>query len=293
MRPDVLVLGAGGQVGWELRRALAPLGRLATLDYPEVDFADMDGLRQAVKRAAPAVIVNAAAHTAVDKAESEEGLAFKINAEAVALLAEEAKASGALLVHYSTDYVFDGTKADPYVETDKTCPMGVYGRSKAAGEEAVAASGCDALVFRTSWVFGMHGGNFVKTILRLAGERDTLRVVDDQVGSPTPAALIADITAHALRAVGAGTMTPGLYHLAAAEPVSWHAFACAIVDTARRQGRSLRLTAENIAAIPSSEYPVPARRPANSRLSCDRLESALDITLPSWRSYLERQLEFS
>jgi dTDP-4-dehydrorhamnose reductase len=289
---NILLLGRNGQVGWELCRSLAPLGRLRAFDFPDVDFSNPESLRRVVREAAPRVIVNAAAYTAVDKAESEEALATRINAEAVGVLAAEAKAAGALLVHYSTDYVFDGSKENPYLESDPVAPLGVYGRSKAAGEAAVAASGCEGLVFRTSWVFGLHGGNFVKTVLRLAAEREALKVVDDQVGSPTPAALIADVTAQALVAVRGGRLASGLYHLTAADPVSWRAFACAIVEAAARQGRALRLGPENIAAIQTSEYPLPAKRPANSRLDCSRLESALDIGLPGWRPYLERMLEF-
>ena len=289
---NILLLGRNGQVGWELCRSLAALGNLTAFDFPDVDFADPESLRQVVRRAAPRVIVNAVAYTAVDKAESEAELATRINADAVAVLAEEAKAAGALLVHYSTDYVFDGTKPVPYVENDVVAPLGVYGRSKAAGEAAVAASGCDGLVFRTSWVFGIHGGNFVKTVLRLAQERDALKVVADQVGSPTPAALLADVTALALVAMRNGRLPLGLYHLAAAEPVSWHGFARAIVDAAARCGKGLRLKAENITAITTAEYPLPARRPANSRLDCSRLEAAMGLKLPSWRPYLERMLEF-
>lgn len=290
--PSILLFGANGQVGWELTRSLAVHGRVSAYDHPEVDFNDLDSVRRLVARLAPDVIVNAAAHTAVDKAEGEESLAYRINAEAVGVLAAEAKAIGALLVHYSTEYVFDGRKASPYLESDSICPLSAYGRSKAAGESAVIEAGADALVFRTSWVFGVHGGNFVKTILRLAAERDGLRVVADQVGSPTPAALIADVTALGMVAARTGRLAPGLFHLAASNPVSWHQFAQAIIAAGLARGRRLRLTPDQVVPITTAEYPLPAPRPANSRLDCSRLEMALGIRMPDWRPYLERMLEF-
>lgn len=292
---SILLLGRDGQVGWQLQRSLAPHGPLTALARGDCDLADLDALRSAVRRVAPQVIVNAAAYTAVDKAESEPDLARRINAEVPGLLAAEAARSGALLVHYSTDYVFDGEKEGPYREDDPTGPASVYGRTKREGEEAIAAAGAQALIFRTSWVFGARGGNFVKTILRLARERDSLNVVADQTGSPTPAALIATVSGLALAAVrGGGLLAPGearLYHLAAAAPVSWHAFAQRIVALASAQGFVLKLAPEAIRAITTAEYPTPARRPRNSRLDCGRLEADLGLLMPHWQPYLERALQ--
>lgn len=291
----ILLLGKDGQVGWELQRSLAPHGKLLAMNRAGCDLADLDGLRATLRQVKPAVIVNAAAYTAVDKAESDVQLAMRINAEAPGVLAEEARSLGALLVHYSTDYVFSGDKATPYVESDATAPQSVYGLSKLRGEEAIQAAGARALIFRTSWVFGAQGGNFVKTILRLAREREQLRVVDDQIGSPTPAALIATVTGLALAAFRRGEALPDgtcrIYHLAAARPVSWHAFARTIVNLASSQaGADLCLKPAAIEAIPSSAYPTPAIRPRNSRLDCARLENDLHLQLPDWQPYLERML---
>lgn len=290
----ILLLGKDGQLGWELQRSLAPLAPLVACGRGECDLGDATGLRALVAACRPSVIVNAAAYTAVDKAESDAATAHAINAEAPRVLAECAAAGGALLVHYSTDYVYDGNKSGPYVETDAVAPQSVYGRSKLAGEEGVRASGARALIFRTSWVFGEHGGNFVRTILRLARERDSLSVVDDQVGSPTPAALIADVTAAALlrldlgRRLGDGETR--LYHLAAANPLSWCGFARRIVELAGGRAGGLRCDVQAIRAIPSAEYPTPARRPANSRLDCSRLVGDFELHLPDWQPYLQRML---
>ena len=293
MAVDVLLFGGNGQVGWELRRSLAPFGQLLALDAAECDIADADATARVIRQAAPQIIVNAAAYTAVDKAEGDAVTTAKINAEAPAVMAAEARRLGIPLVHYSTDYVFDGTKATAYVEEDTPSPRSVYGRTKHEGELAIAASGADALVFRTSWVFGIHGGNFVRTVLRLARERDTLRVVDDQVGSPTPAALIADVTALVLMQLRRTGFSPGmqLFHLSTSHPVSWHGFATAIVERALALGLGgLKLQPEAIAPIATSEYPLPAARPANSRLDCGRLEQAFDLLMPDWQPYLERML---
>lgn len=292
----ILLLGKDGQVGWQLQRSLAPHGAVVACGRAECDLADLDQVRAVVRRVEPAVIVNAAAYTAVDKAESEPDLAHRINAEAPAALAQEAARLGALLVHYSTDYVFDGEKSEPYAETDATRPQSVYGRTKRAGEEGILAATGRALIFRTSWVFGERGGNFVKTILRLAGEREGLNVVDDQVGSPTPAALIATVTGVALAMLRhGGAMEPAekrIYHLAAARPVNWCEFARAIVGLAGGMpGFALKFGPEAVRAIPSSAYPTPARRPANSRLDCGRLEQDFGLHMPDWQSYLERMLE--
>lgn len=295
--PTLLIIGADGQVGWQLRRALAPLGRVVALDRRTgtlPDLADAAALRVALAANPADVIVNASAYTAVDKAETEEAAANAVNADAVRVMAEAAKANGGLLVHYSTDYVFDGKKEAPYVETDPTAPQGAYGRSKLAGEKAIATVAGRALIFRTSWVFAARGANFVKTILRLAGERDALRVVADQIGSPTPAELIADVTAQIVGQVLRGQVqvqSAEIYHLAAANPVSWHAFAQAIVTEALAAGFPLKLDAAAIAPIATHEYPLPAARPANSRLSTAKLEAAFGLHLPDWQPYLQRLLD--
>jgi len=291
---SILLLGKDGQVGWQLQRALAPLGEMMVCGRAQCDMTDPDRIRALVAEFRPSVIVNATAYTAVDKAESDVDAAYAINARAPGVLADAAAACGALLVHYSTDYVFDGSKPTAWVESDTPAPQGVYGQSKFEGETAIRQAACKSLLFRTSWVFGEHGGNFVKTILRLARERDSLGVVVDQVGSPTPAALIADVTAAALLQLQSGrgmvAAEHRLYHLAAANPVSWHAFACRIVDLARTMGDSLRLDASAIRAIGTVDYPTPARRPANSRLDCTSLETDFGLRMPDWQPYLERML---
>ena len=291
MKP-ILLLGKSGQVGWELQRSLALLGPLVSLGRDECDLAAPDRLRTVIRQASPRLIVNAAAYTAVDKAEQEPELAFRINATAPGVMAEEARALGIPLVHYSSDYVFNGEKGDPYIEDDETDPQSVYGLGKLQGEKAIAAAGAQAVVFRTSWVFGEYGANFARTILRLAGERDSLRVVADQIGAPTPAALIADVTAHAIARLDRDTWPSGaeIYHLTAHGWVSWHAFAVAIVSEARQLGIELRLKPEAIEAIPTEAYPLPARRPRNSRLNCERLERRFSLVLPDWKPYLDRVL---
>lgn len=293
---SILLLGKDGQVGWQLQRSLAPHGNVVACGRAECDLADTDQIRSVVRALKPRVIVNATAYTAVDKAESEPELAHRINAEAPAVLAEEALRLDALLVHYSTDYVYNGRKASPYVESDSTEPQSVYGRTKLAGEEAIRAVGGKSLIFRTSWVFGARGNNFVKTILRLARDRDSLGVVDDQIGSPTPAALIATVSGVALAMTRRGQQIEKgenrLYHLAASNPVSWHAFAVEILRLAERTpGFDLRLTPDAIRAITTAEYPTPASRPANSRLDCSRLESDFGLQMPDWQPYLARMLQ--
>lgn len=292
----ILLLGKDGQVGWQLQRSLAPHGTVVACGRSDCDMTDLNQLRSLIRHVKPKVIVNAAAYTAVDRAESEPPLAARINAEAPAVLAEEAASLAALLIHYSTDYVYDGQKTSPYVESDPTAPQSVYGRTKLAGEEAIRASGCCSLIFRTSWVFGARGANFVKTILRLAREKDTLSVVDDQIGAPTPAALIATVTGLvlALECYGARAKNGKnqTYHLAASGFVSWHQFARTIVDLANTTpGFDLRLKSENIVAIPTSGYPTPAVRPANSRLDCSRLESDFGLQMPDWQPYLARMMQ--
>ena len=291
-----LLLGKDGQVGWQLQRSLAPYGPLVAYGRTECDLADLDAIRRVVRAVNPRLIVNAGAYTAVDQAESDAVTAFRVNAEAPGVLAEEAAHLEALLVHYSTDYVFDGGKATPYLESDAVLPQSVYGQSKLAGEDAIRRVGGKSLIFRTSWVFGARGNNFVKTILRLAGERETLNVVDDQIGSPTPAALIATVTGVAVAMLRRGELLkPGenrLYHLAAANPVSWCAFAREIVrQAAATPGFDLRLRAEGIAAIATAAYPLPAKRPANSRLDCSSLAVDFGLEMPDWRPYLARMLQ--
>lgn len=285
--PTFIVTGSNGQVGFELRRSLAPLGRVVALDRSACDFSRPDDIRRVVREYRPDVIVNSAAYTAVDKAESEARLAYLINGTAVGILAEEAKALGSLLVHYSTDYVFDGTKAGPYVETDAVNPQSVYGKSKLAGEQAIAAAGAANLVFRTCWVAGAHGGNFAKTMLKLGRERDNLRVIADQFGAPTTAALIADVTAQVVaRHWLSGDRTAfasGIYHLAAAGETTWHAYASEVLRYAAAKGMGVKVDPARIEAIPATAYPLPAPRPANSRLDTGKLRHTFGIHLPDWQ----------
>jgi dTDP-4-dehydrorhamnose reductase len=290
----ILLFGKGGQLGWELQRALDPLGEvvaLGTTSSPlHADFSRPELLAQTVRSVRPDVIVNAAAHTAVDKAESEPALAEALNARAPAVLAQEAAALGAWLVHYSTDYVFDGSGQTPRDEQSPTAPLSVYGRSKLAGEEAIRASGCRHLILRTSWVYGARGGNFARTMLRLAGERDRLTVIDDQFGAPTGADLLADITAHALRACREQPELGGTYHAVAAGETTWHGYARFVIAWARAQGLPLKVADDAVEAVPTTAFPTPARRPLNSRLSTAKLRQAFDLTLPPWQKGVERML---
>ncbi|MDR2032009.1 MAG: dTDP-4-dehydrorhamnose reductase [Azoarcus sp.] len=295
----ILLLGKNGQVGWELRRALAPLGEVVALgrdgDGDLVgNLEDAAGLRATVAMVAPAVIVNAAAHTAVDRAEGEPELARRINADAPAALAQEAAARGIWLVHYSTDYVFDGKGSHPWREDDPPGPLSVYGKSKLAGEQAIRESGCRHLILRTSWVYAARGDNFARGMLRLAAERECLTVVADQVGAPTGADLIADVTAHLVRSVSGGNderevTCSGTYHLAAAGETSWHGYARFVVEEARRHGIVLKV--REIAPILTSSWPTPAARPLNSRLDTARLRDVFDIHLPGWRFGVGRMLD--
>lgn len=290
----ILLFGANGQVGWQLQRALSPLGTVTAVDHAECDLANLDAIRSLIGSIAPKIIVNAAAYTAVDKAESDPELAHAINAVAPGVMAGEARRLGSLLVHYSTDYVFDGTKTEPYVESDATNPQSVYGRTKRDGEDAVLAAAGRALILRTSWVFGARGHNFVKTILRLASEGRPLRIVDDQIGAPTPAALISDVTGQILAATRRGSQIEDarIYHLAAANPLSWCGFAQEILRLAgATPGFSGLPQPESVAGIATSEYPLPAKRPANSRLDCSQLESEFGLELPDWRPFLGRMLQ--
>ncbi|SEK27028.1 dTDP-4-dehydrorhamnose reductase [Nitrosovibrio tenuis] len=290
----ILLFGKNGQVGWELQRSLSPLGELVSPDFDSGglcgDFTRLDGIAETVRRVAPDVIVNAAAHTAVDKAESEPEHVRIINAQAPAALASEAAKLGAWLVHYSTDYVFDGSGAKPWTETDPTGPLSVYGATKLEGEDAIISSGCRHLTFRTSWIFAARGENFAKKMLRLARQHDHLTVIDDQVGAPTGADLLADVTAHAVRTALKQPHMAGLYHVAAAGETSWCGYARFILDFARQAGIRLKATPEDIAPVPTSAFPSPARRPKNSRLSTRKLEKAFDLKLPPWQTGVTRML---
>ena len=291
----LLVTGATGQVGWELARSLMPLGEVVALDRAACDLADPQAAAAVVAGYSPDVIVNAAAYTAVDKAESEPELANRINADAVGALADTARTLGALLVHYSTDYVFDGSKATAYVETDPTAPLNVYGASKLAGEQAIAASGCDYLLLRTTWVYAARGQNFVATMLRLFAEREQLRVVGDQHGAPTWARNIADATAGlicwAQAATAAGDPVQRVYNLSAAGETTWHGFAEEIHRLAVQRWPDHPWKLREIEAIPTSAYPTPAARPHNSRLDGTLLAEETRVVMPHWRDALVRCLE--
>lgn len=285
----LLLTGKHGQVGWELLQTLPVLGEVVALDVEEVNLADADAIRRTVQAIRPDIIINPAAYTAVDKAESEPDLAHAVNGIAPALLAEEAKRLNAVLVHYSTDYVFDGTQPSPYTERDTANPQNVYGRTKLAGEEAIRASGCKHLILRTSWVYGAHGGNFVKTVLRLAKERDELRIVADQHGAPTWARDLAQATVAALlhwqKNNWDNTMA-GLYHLTASGRTDWYHYAEEIVRLARQYDAALAAKALSITPITTAEYPVPAKRPANSSLACAHISEVFGIRLPTWEASL-------
>lgn len=290
----ILLTGKNGQVGHELQRTLEPLGEVIAVDRDECDLASADAIRRLVAEVAPQVIVNPAAYTAVDKAESEPHLAQAINGTAPGVLGEAAARLGALVVHYSTDYVFDGSMPGAYLETDAPNPQSIYGKTKLAGERALQASGADYLIFRTSWVFGAHGANFAKTMLRLAAERDALKVVADQFGAPTSAALLAEVTAQALaryQTQGRAGFPFGLYHLVADGCTTWHEYAQTVVRAAQQAGRPLRLTADDVLPITTADYPLPAPRPYNSRLDTSRLRQAFGLELPAWQSGLDDVLQ--
>jgi dTDP-4-dehydrorhamnose reductase len=288
----ILLLGKNGQVGHALQGALAALGPVQALDRAACDVAKADDIRRAIRSHAPAVIVNAAAYTAVDQAESDEAAAAAINATAPGVMAEEARSLGALLVHYSTDYVFDGAKAGAWREDDATGPVNAYGRSKLGGDLAISAAGGRHLILRVAWVYSATGRNFAKTILRLAAERDRLTIVSDQFGAPTSAEFIAKMTAEAIAAFlaqeQAGAAPSGVYHLAPSGVASWHAFAVALVQEARRQGLPVKVSDEAVAPIASKDYPTPARRPANSALDTGKLQKLLGHAMPDWREDVTR-----
>lgn len=288
---NILILGGNGQVGFELRRSLAPLGTIVAPRRDALDLFDPSAVTALLDRLKPDVVANAAAWTAVDAAEKARGEAYRLNAELPAQLADFCAAHQARLVHYSSDYVYPGNGTSPWLETSATGPLSVYGASKLAGDEAVLASDADALIFRTSWVYSARGANFMKTMLRLGGERDSLNVVGDQVGAPTPARLIAEVTLMALKGRMSETVAAGLYHLAPRGETSWQGFAQAIFRLAREAGRELKISPEAVTAIPTTDYPTPAARPLNSRLSLETLERSLDITMPDWESQLALTLE--
>ncbi len=288
----ILLLGANGQVGWELRRSLASLGQLMACDRNTIDLGNSGELQTIIRDYSPNIIVNAAAYTAVDKAESEPEIAQRINADAVKVLASEAKILNAWLIHYSTDYVYDGTKSSPYIETDPTNPQSVYGQTKLQGEEVIRESGCNHLIFRTCWVYAARGSNFAKTMLRLSKERDELRVVADQVGAPTSAELVADITALCIHRITGdkdfGKQVAGTYHLSPAGETSWYEYARFVIAEAQNSDTRLRTSLDNIFPITSNEYPVPAKRPANSRLDTKKLVDTFNVYLPYWQTMVKR-----
>jgi dTDP-4-dehydrorhamnose reductase len=290
----IVLFGKGGQVGWELQRSLAPLGELVALDFDSTDhhadFTHPARLVDTLRSLRPDVIVNAAAHTAVDKAEAEPELAATLNAEAPRVLAVEAKALAALLVHYSTDYVFDGSGSAARSEDAPTGPLSVYGRTKLDGEEHIRASGCRHLILRTSWVYAARGGNFARTMIKLAGERDTLSVIDDQFGAPTGADLLADVTAHAIRVCRTDAQRCGTYHAVAAGETHWFDYARFVIEWARANGLPIKVAPDALQPVPTSGFPTPAQRPLNSRLDTRKLRQAFDITLPDWQSGVRRML---
>ena len=290
----LLLLGKGGQVGWELQRSLAPLGELVALDFDSTDFhADFsrpEQLAETVLKVRPDVIVNAAAHTAVDKAESEPEFARKLNATSPGVVAEAAQQIGALMVHYSTDYVFDGSGSAPWKEDDATGPLSVYGQTKLEGEQLVAQHCARHLIFRTSWVYAARGGNFAKTMLRLAKERDKLTVIDDQFGAPTGAELLADVTAHAIRATLQDPTKAGLYHAIAGGETTWHGYARFVLGLAQQAGVELKAGPDAVEAVPTSAFPTPAKRPHNSRLDTTKLQTTFGLRLPPWQDGVARML---
>ena len=291
----ILLLGKGGQVGWELQRSLAPLGEVIALDFDSpgplrADFSDPESLAATVRAVAPQIIVNAAAHTAVDKAESEPEFARKLNATSPAVLAREAARLGAWLLHYSTDYVFDGSGSAPWVEGSPTGPLSVYGATKLEGEDAIRASGCRHIILRTSWVYAARGGNFAKTMLKLAKERDRLTVIDDQIGAPTGADLLADLSAHCLRTALQRPEVAGTYHAVAAGETSWHGYARHVIEFARAAGQPVKVAPDAIEPVPTSAFPTPARRPGNSRMNTQKLQQTFGLALPTWQAGVERML---
>ena len=291
---NILLLGKGGQVGWELQRSLGPLGHLTALDFDSTlhcgDFSNLQGLADTVRAVRPDVIVNAAAHTAVDKAESEPELARTLNALAPGVLAHEAARLGAWLVHYSTDYVFNGSGTRPWTETDTPAPLSVYGQTKLEGEQLIRAACPKHLIFRTSWVYAARGGNFAKTMLRLAQERERLTVINDQFGAPTGADLLADVTAHAIRQVLKRPADAGLYHLVAGGETNWYDYAKHVLVQAQLAQPAIKIVVKAVDPVPTNAFPTPARRPHNSRLSTTKLQSTFGLSLPAWQQGVDRML---
>ena len=290
----ILLFGKNGQLGWELQRSLTPLGEVVALDRHSTDFCgdlgDLQGLVRTVQTLRPGLIVNAAAHTAVDKAESEPELARTLNALAPGVLAQEAERIGALLVHYSTDYVFDGSGDRPWLETDAPAPLNVYGQTKLEGEQLIARHCQRHLIFRTSWVYAARGGNFAKTMLRLAQERESLSVIDDQWGAPTGAELLADVTAHAVRQALQRPQDAGLYHLAAQGEITWNGYAKHVFAQAVRAQPAIKIIAKEVVAVATSAFPTPAKRPHNSRLDSAKLQATFGLSLPPWQQGVNRML---
>lgn len=290
----ILLFGKNGQVGWELQRSLAPLGELIALNSTSEEFCgdltNLIGLKRTIRKIAPDIIVNATAYTAVDKAESEPELAHVLNAQAPDILAQEARQLNAWLVHYSTDYVFNGAGNQLYLETDVTDPLNIYGKTKLEGEKNIITSGCSYLIFRTSWIYATNGNNFIKTILRLAQQRDKLEVVNDQIGSPTGAELLADITAYTLFSLKHKPEVSGLYHLAAGGCTSWYDFARFILEYARYVNFPLKIQSDTLLPITSKDFPLPAKRPLNSRLNTSKLENTFNLILPAWQTGVSRTL---
>ena len=292
--PRILLTGKNGQVGFELQRALAPLGEVIAVGTADCDLSDANAIRGLMQRVQPQLVVNPAAYTAVDKAESDADKARAVNAVAPGVLGEEASRLGASVIHYSTDYVYDGSKDGLYTESDPVSPQSVYGQTKLDGERALQAVTPRHVILRTSWVVGAHGGNFAKTMLRLAGDRDELKVVADQFGAPTSASLIADVTAHIARQMlrdGADGFPFGVYHLAAAGETSWHAYAQYVIGEAIGIGKALKAAPERVLPIPASSYPTPARRPQNSRLDTHKLRQTFGLHLPHWQEGVKHILQ--
>jgi dTDP-4-dehydrorhamnose reductase len=291
----ILLFGKSGQIGWELQRSLATLGEVIALGSHDEDmcgdFTNLEGIAQTVRAVQPDVIVNAAAYTAVDQVEQAFDLAYVVNARAPQVLAEEAGKIGALLVHYSTDYVFDGSGTVPWREGDMPNPISLYGKTKLDAESLIQASGCKHLIFRTSWVYAARGHNFAKTMLKLAKERDFLEVVNDQIGAPTGAELVADATAHAVRLTMARPELSGLYHLVASGEVSWHGYASFVIDYARKRGLDMKVSVDAIRAVGSDAFKAPAKRPLNCRLETSKLQQTFNINLPHWQSGVIRMLD--
>lgn len=290
----ILLLGKRGQVGWELQRSLTPLGEVVALSHDSQnycgDLTNLQGLAETVRQIKPNIIVNAAAYTAVDQAEGEPELARILNTDAPAVLGREAELLGAWLIHYSTDYVFDGSGTTPWLETDATGPLSTYGATKLTGEQAIQKSGCNYLIFRTSWVYSARGNNFAKTMMRFATERENLTVIDDQIGAPTGSDLLADVTAHTIRSVQDHPELGGLYHLVAGGETSWHGYASFVINHALNTGCKLKTSLNSIEPVPSHAFPTAARRPKNSRLDASKLQANFDLTLPHWQAGVTRML---